>query len=799
MTHLTPPRQLPTSPNLADRWSSVDASVASASGRDGAPVDIAQLLGTLRRHAWLVIVAMVAAGGLAWYVVRSRPQVYSARATVQLADAREELTSGLVGRDQDQTTYGTSVLSQIEVLKSRAVAAQVVDSEPLGLRVQTAGFPISLLSSAQITDSAASGVVSLTFTDAGFIMGGDSAVVVPYGAVASAAGIRFAVARRPSAASGTVRVLSRDRAIDYLLMNLDASPRKNTTLIDITYAAASPATAMYVANRVARAYQAVNAHMAQEQVRRRRIFIEQQLARYDSLLAQAQNALSTFRTQQQAYSSQEKFDARQTGLRDLQSQEQQLDNERALSVDVLHIMQQSDPDKRRQGFRMLASSESMGKDPAVSRLYDQLVGYQTQRAELTSGPSAQSKSNPDVQRVDTLIADTEQRLVGAVQAHIALLDARIASLTQLEQENAHALRQLPDAEIKETRLTQNVQTLGQQKTLLQEEYQHARIAEAAEVGQVEILDLASHAFAVPSQGTRVILFAVFLGLMVGGGGAVLVETIDTTVKRREDFELRLGVPVLATIPQLEVAAGPRIPLPVSRAERLRRDTEKRRSVALASAQQRRSPNSEAYRQLRTNIFYGYDDQRLHTLVVTSPLEGDGKTSVAVNLAISLAHQGRRVLLIDCDLHNPKLQRIFQLATAPGLGEVILQGVSPVEAIRATETDGLFVMTAGALPPEAGEPMGSTRMRAMLSDLARQFDAIILDCAPVLAVSDSAILGVDVDGVLLVVRAGSTTPPDAAEALRNLSTAGAHVVGAVLNDPDGRVKRYGGYCYGYPRK
>ncbi|HET7564888.1 MAG TPA: Wzz/FepE/Etk N-terminal domain-containing protein, partial [Gemmatimonadaceae bacterium] len=336
MTHLTPPRQLPAAPpGPADRWLSADTPYPSASHRDGAPVDIAQLLGTIRRRAWMVVLACGIAAGIAWYVVRSRPQLYSARATVQLADVRQVLTSGLVGNDNDQQSYGVSVLSQTEVLKSRAVAAIVVDSEPLGLRVQTTGFPITLLSDVQLEDTTAAGVVDLTFTPNGMMIGADSTTVIPYGTPTTVNGLRFAVRQRPDVATGAVSVLSRERAIDYLLFNLDVSPRERTLLIDIAYTARSPIVAARVVNRVAHAYQSVNAHMAQEQVHRRRVFIEQQLARYDSLLTQAQIALSTFRSQQEAYSSQEQFAARQAGIRDLQTQVQQLQNERALSNDLL--------------------------------------------------------------------------------------------------------------------------------------------------------------------------------------------------------------------------------------------------------------------------------------------------------------------------------------------------------------------------------------------------------------------------------------------------------------------------------
>jgi capsular exopolysaccharide synthesis family protein len=186
------------------------------------------------------------------------------------------------------------------------------------------------------------------------------------------------------------------------------------------------------------------------------------------------------------------------------------------------------------------------------------------------------------------------------------------------------------------------------------------------------------------------------------------------------------------------------------------------------------------------------------VLVTSPVEGEGKTSISVNLGVSLAQQRLRVLLVDCDLHGARLHRIFQLPQAPGLSQVLLEDALPREVLRATPISGLFVITAGTLPESPADAIGSPRMRAMLNDLVRDFDVVILDSSPVLAVSDSSILSAAADAVLIVVRAGKSSPTDIAEAGRQLSAVGARVAGAVLNDPDGRVPQYGGYAYGYPR-
>ncbi|MCA1605774.1 MAG: CpsD/CapB family tyrosine-protein kinase, partial [Acidobacteria bacterium] len=183
------------------------------------------------------------------------------------------------------------------------------------------------------------------------------------------------------------------------------------------------------------------------------------------------------------------------------------------------------------------------------------------------------------------------------------------------------------------------------------------------------------------------------------------------------------------------------------------------------------------------------------ILITSPTEGDGKTSIAANLAIAFAHQRHRVLLVDCDVYG-KVHTLFRLPPSPGVSEVVLEGAAPSDVMRPSGIPGLSVMTSGKIAERTKDVIGSERMRAMLSDMAKDFDIVLLDCSPVLALADSTILSVDSDAVLLVVRAGHTPVAAAVESMRHLATVGAGVSGVVLNDPDELTKQYGGYYYGY---
>jgi polysaccharide biosynthesis transport protein len=790
------PSQQPSPFGGGDRWMYSPPLQSPASDQEGAPVDIARLLAALRRRWWLVALFTIAVGSAAWYQARRQPRVYHATSVVQLVDATNSLAGGLVKDNPDRIPAMYLTLSEVEIIRSRAVAYAVVDSEPLGLRVNAVGFSNSFLSDVSVDDNVAALRIPLRFSSAGTRL--PSGELVTYGQPAAAAVVHFIVLTQPrEIAQGTIVVSSRDRAADRLLFALDVEPRKQTNLIDITYTADDASTAKNVVNRVAKAYQAVDTRMAQQQLHRRRVFIEDQLARTDAQLSEADRALSTFRNQQQAYSSQDKFKSQQGALAVLDARREDLDGYRKMATSLLRRFETGDDAARKSALSMIASAPEISERSTVPDLYRRLVEYQRSRVEMISGPAGKAETHPDVQRLDTLIASTQADLIAAAKAGVALLDARIQALDEVRTRNASALGQLPAAEAAETRLQQNADALGMQGATLRTEYQQARIAEAAEMGQVEIVDAATRAVVTQANSSRFILFALFLGFLLGSGVVLLLEGADRTVKRRDDVEASLHIPVLGTIPKIEsngahhgngfalAEFGNGKPTNLSR----------RRKVALTSVMQSRSPGAEAFRHLGTTLFYSRGGQSARRILVTSPTEGDGKTSIASNLAITLAHQRHRVLLVDCDVYG-KLHSIFELPASPGVTEVVLEGVHPRDVIHQTGIPGLSVMTSGKAPLNGDDIVGSDRMRAMLSDMAHEFDLVVLDCSPILALADSTILSVGSDAVLLVVRAGHTAATAAVEAMRQLTTVGARVAGVVLNDPEDRARQYGGSYYGY---
>jgi capsular exopolysaccharide synthesis family protein len=207
--------------------------------------------------------------------------------------------------------------------------------------------------------------------------------------------------------------------------------------------------------------------------------------------------------------------------------------------------------------------------------------------------------------------------------------------------------------------------------------------------------------------------------------------------------------------------------------------------------------AEAYAILQTNISFSRPHEHIKVLALTSALPGEGKTTTAVNLALTLCQRGLSVCLIDADLRRPQLHDVFHVAREPGLSEV-LRGLQTFEgAYRPVHIgDGyeLAVLTAGAAVASAPALVGSGRMRTLLGELRERFDLVILDTPPVNILTDAALLGVNADGVLVVVRAGATDSTALQYAMEQLNHVRAPSLGVVLNDID--LKRFGAYDGAY---
>ena len=280
------------------------------------------------------------------------------------------------------------------------------------------------------------------------------------------------------------------------------------------------------------------------------------------------------------------------------------------------------------------------------------------------------------------------------------------------------------------------------------------------------------------------LLAGLVGLMLTGGIAFLIEYLDDTLKTPEDVQRILGLPVIGYIAKMDYPDDS--------------------DAGIYVVRQPRSPVSEAFRSLRTNLEFSSVDKPLRTLMITSASPNEGKTTVAVNLAAIMAQGGKHVVLMDADLRKPQVHRFLGLPNRIGLSDLfrensLLHGLMPAEAVsqKFTGMQNVSVITSGSLPPNPTELLGSARMDQILNELAQAAGIIILDSSPSL-VADIQVLAAKVDGVLLVVQPGHTQVLEARATLEQLNRAGARLVGVIFNRiPRDRPYYYGGYRHYSP--
>jgi non-specific protein-tyrosine kinase len=438
-------------------------------------------------------------------------------------------------------------------------------------------------------------------------------------------------------------------------------------------------------------------------------------------------------------------------------------------------------------------SQLLTKQPALQGVIERLA------LDITVDDLAQQinvQPVRDTQLIEVRVEDTDKtRAVLIANALVAEFDeqnqalqtSRYASIKQsLETQLAEVDLQIQQTSQAMVALGQDLSAQAERERLdaiqaqyrqtyayLLQSYESVRLAEAQSTSNVVQVEPATalEAPVRPRVMTNTVL-AVVVGLMLAVGVVFLIEALDDTIRGPEEIARQLGLPVLGVIGHMPA-----------------------QGEGLMTVTQPRSPISEAFRALRTNIQFASVDTPVRKLLVTSPSPSDGKSTVVANLGAVLAQNGQRVVLIDADLRRPRLHKVMRLPNRRGVSELFVQPQLILDgAAQKTETPNLFTVTSGSLPPNPSELLGSSKMVEILKTAEQDANMIILDTPPVLAVTDAVVLAPRVDGVLLVVKPGATKMAAARQSANQLRQVGAKLLGVVLNDVEIKRSRY--YYYHY---
>lgn len=790
---------------------------------DGAAeVDLRELWGVLRRQ-WWILVAGGGVGLLAAAFLIGRPEpLYDASALVRVEEQRGAIAGLAMGA-------GSNLETEMQVLRSRSVLAGVVDSLDLQLKVAA---PVGVTRDDLFTRfDVPAAVVPGSYR---LVRQADDRFTLQevesqrelgtYGVHEPMTLNDAVIALGPSAARYqeiTISLVTRERAIDALAASLEITrPTRNADLIRVAYRDPDPRTARDVVNTVVDRFLQVRNAAQKTEVRSTIEFLNEQIRSVSRELTAAEDELRAFRERAQVIDPTVEGSTQVRRLAELHAERSSVESERAALLALIQEIERapSGAAGAPSPYRRLAAFPTLMRSQVVSDVLRSLTSLEGERAALLTRRRADDQ---DVRVLSSQIADLEEQVRSFVTTYLSGLSNQVASLDTNIAAFGGQISRLPANEVEFARLSRQPKLLGEMYALLQTRLQEAQVAQAVDDASVRIVDPA----ALPTRpvaSTRwkfeflgISVLGILLGVTVGFGR----EYADNSVYTRTDVQGAIGVPVIGLIPRVNGAAvrevrsgrgGVALPAPVRAVAAggngnggggtltpTLRPVDADGPLMVMLADNGPDPVSDAYDRLHTNILFALADNEPTTLLLTSALPGDGKTTTATNLAIALARRGLRTLLIDADLRRGTVSTVFQGVRSPGLTE-LLSGTEPLnrvmQSLQVGDDSRLHFIASGEFPAHPGRVVGSPEMQALLERLGSHFDRIIIDTPPVNIVADAAVLARYADGVVMVARAGVTPHEALVLAAEQFRQARVQVVGAVLNDID--YARHGSYDAAY---
>jgi capsular exopolysaccharide synthesis family protein len=602
------------------------------------------------------------------------------------------------------------------------------------------------------------------------LLGGPSRTSV----IAGLLGLKRAAPKDLPAAGETSE---QSRAIDRFLDNLTVSPIRNSRLVDVKYQFTDPDLATRIVNAIAKNYIDQNLEYKFMASKEASDWLGDRLAEQRRQVESAEAALQRYREQNDAISFQDRQNIVVQKLADLNGAVTQAKTERFQKQALFSQLQ-------------TLGEKSGGIDTFPAVLANSYI--QQQKAELAQLQSQHSQlseklgdKHPDLIKIRTAIQLAQAKLDGEIakvvqsvrNEYLATVAKENSLARALDQQKAEAMamnRKAIDYGVLEREVQSNKQIY---ESLLQRA-KETGVSRELKTSNIRVVDAAERPRVPASPKTALNLtLALFGGALLSIGFAFFFEYVDSRIKSPEEIRTHLGLAPLGMVPAIAPGSwqgeGPLISNGVP-------------------------PNfAEAIRAIRTNILFSSADEGARTLVITSTAPGEGKTSVACNLAIGLAQTGQRVLLIDGDMRCPRVHEMFKTKQEPGLSNLMVGHAAPSACIRKSPVLGLWILTAGRVPPNPAELLGSPRFKGFIRSLAEHFDSIVIDSPPVMAVTDAAVTAAAATGVVFVIGSEMTSRKAARIAIQQLNHGHPRFLGAVLNRVE--LERNAYYYSGYYKR
>lgn len=772
------------------------------------PLDLRRGWATISRSAWIIVVCVglaVAAGVVA---ARQVEALYQAEVTVRIDEPKPTASSQMYFGPDYQQLLATST----EIITSRNLALEVVDS--LGLRLAVLVPQRTPRSALVRWATVASDAADAEFRFAR-VRGGYQVRRLPGDSILGTFSDTL-----PIALPGLTLMLTSDARLEER-MSFVLVPRlavanalraslevmqtsRDANVLRITFRGPDPALTTEIPNVVAHRF--VQRKMDLERVSARATvnYLGQQLGSLNDQLFGAEDAVRSYLLTQGITTPTDQAAYFFTEINELKSATATLRGIREqISLAMSGPRSTDSLTLRREMLERILSTDAFSDARIAESERERLGLLVDERTQLLN---RRMPTDPDVRALDRridavqdVIEDRARRFLSSVNSQITVLETRVANLEE-------ARKKIPEQQLTFERLERSRRVLEDLSMMVQSRLTEAEIAAAVQDSTAQVLDEAAGAPMTISQSKSIIFaIAVLAGLLVGVGIAFLREWLDTTIRTEADLAQITGVAVVGIIPNLQqqsktgayrlgppvaVGAGPDSP----------------KSALPATGRDYHTPAAEAYRSLRTNLNYLTPPKAPRVIVVTSALPGDGKTTTAVNLAVTLAHQGQRVILIDAETRRGTVHDVFNIPPAPGFFDLMYGQASPGECIRRVAMEGggtIDVLPLGSAPSvNPADLLVAQRLQPLFERLRQQYDYVLLDTPPLNLFTDSALIGAQADALLIVARADRTEREELRFAVAQLRNVQVNLAGAILNDVEfRRSSRYRsgyGYYYDYGR-
>jgi polysaccharide biosynthesis transport protein len=601
----------------------------------------------------------------------------------------------------------------------------------------------------------------------------------------------------PSAPIGDRVPAAYQEIVDDLAEKIEVRHDNRTSLIEIVVTSPDAGQAARLANSVAEAFQEHDIESRARQIVEARRFIEGQLDEVGHRLRRSENQLRTFQEANRVLLLHDDVRAAVNRLGEHEVERERVLREISATEHQLRLLDQQ---ASQDGVPSLGAE---GGDPTLPKLKNTLHDLELERETLllTVRPS-----HPQVRAVDARIENLRRQIADVVAAErtrlidthtskLRVFTAQAARLNRLIGDLQARQATLPAVTLEAARLEREVKVDERLFSLLKERLQEVLIKEKEQVAEVTLVKPAAAPIAPinPPQPLQQALVALFLGLVVGLVLALIVETLDTSIGAADDLESLLGTTVVGVIPYLDE--------PITEAP-----DGSTRAAFLATLFAGTSPLAEAFRGLRTNILLSTLERDVKVIMVTSAAQAEGKTTVAINLAIAMSQLGKKTLLVEADLRHPFVRRVFGIVPKlPGLTDVVLGSATLDDAtlgfadlmlgkpgmeslLDSPGMDKFFMLPSGHRALNPAELVSSQAMQQLLTTAREQFDCVIVDSAPVLSVADTQILAAQMDGILSVVRMGKVPRAGLRRAKVLLDGTRTPLVGVCLNGVTAETSR-----------